>query len=82
MFLVVCSACRYHWRKSYMDMTDEEIFAHISEARAFASSGNSTVTDCIVPGGACCLSWAGTKLELEFLMAGFDEEAQSIEVRE
>lgn len=82
MFLVPRSACRYHWRKSYTEMTDEEIFAHISEARAFASSGNDAVSSCIPTRGACCLSWAGTKLELEFLMAEVDEESQSVEVRE
>lgn len=66
-------------------MTEPEIVAHLQEARDFAFS-DADPTECILSalvGGsaACCLSWAGTKLEPDYIFAGVDDEDGSIKVR-
>lgn len=71
---------RYRWRKSYADMTDEEIYGHLSDALAFAQSDDEPVTTCVATGAACCLSWAATKLEVDLLFADVDETEGSIKV--
>lgn len=71
---------RYHWRKPYTGMTEAEIVEHIIAARQFAFSDGEPISECISGGSPCCLSWAATKLETDFLFAGIDEASQSIEV--
>lgn len=75
---------RYYWRTPYADMTEPEIVAHLQAAREFAFS-DADPTECIqsaLAGGsaACCLSWAATKLEPDYIMAGVDEADGTIKV--
>eukprot|EP00903_Cladosiphon_okamuranus_P013795 g12838.t1 len=67
----------YYWRTPYTDMTEAEIVAHLQAARDFAFSDEDPF-DCIqtaLGGGsaACCLSWAATKLEPDYIFAGADD---------
>ncbi|CAM9124531.1 unnamed protein product [Choristocarpus tenellus] len=62
----------YQWRKSYKSMTDAEILAHLEEALLFAKSDEADATTCAGTSGACCVSWAGTKLETDILFAGIE----------
>lgn len=76
--------CRYYWRASYASMTEPEIVAHLQTAREFAFSDRDP-TDCITTalgGGssACCLTWAATKLEPDYVFAGVDEADGTIKV--
>ncbi|CAM9471831.1 unnamed protein product, partial [Ascophyllum nodosum] len=67
-----------YWRRqSYSSMTEEEIIAYLQEAREFAFS-NSTAFECVILGGACCLSWGATKLETDLLFGGMDDVDGSI----
>ena len=62
-------------------MTEDEIIAYIQDARDFAFS-NATSSDCIFsPTPACCLSWAGTKLETDFLFGDINEVDGTIKVK-
>ena len=61
-------------------MTEEEIIAYLQEAREFAFS-NSTAFECVILGGACCLSWGATKLETDLLFGGMDDVDGSIKVK-
>ena len=75
---------RYYWRTPYTDMTEAEIVAHLQAAREFAFS-DADPTDCIgswLAGGsaACCLSWAATKLEPDYIFAGVDDADGTIKV--
>eukprot|EP00752_Nemacystus_decipiens_P003738 g3444.t1 len=72
----------YYWRTPYTDMTEPEIVTHLQAAREFAFS-DADPTDCIASwavGGsaACCLSWAATKLEPDYIFAGVDDEDGTI----
>lgn len=63
-------------------MSEDEVVAHLQSAREFAAADDSdTIARCVMSGGACCLSWAGTKLETDFLFAGVDETSGSVQVR-
>lgn len=77
---------RYYWRTPYTNMTEAEIVAHLQAAREFAFS-DASPTDCLqsaLGGGsaACCLSWAATKLEPDYLFSGVDDADGSIKVIE
>ena len=62
-------------------MTEDEIVAYIGDARDFAFS-NSSGLDCIFSQTpACCLSWAGTKLETDFLFGDINEVDGTIKVK-
>lgn len=79
-----CVGDRYHWRTPYTGMTEEEIVAHLQAAREFSFS-DAVPSDCIEAAlagesAACCLSWAATKLETDFLFAGVDDTAGTIKV--
>lgn len=60
-------------------MTEAEILDHLSQARAFAFS-DGTATECVAAGAPCCLSWAATKLETDFLFGEVNEEDGTIKV--
>lgn len=75
---------RYHWRTPYTGMTEAEIGAHLQAAREFSFS-DADPTECVgaaLQGGssACCLSWAATKLETDWLFAGVDDTDGTIKV--
>lgn len=77
---------RYHWRTPYTGMTEAEIVEHLREARKFSFS-DADPTDCIASaysGGssACCLSWAATKLEPDYIFADVDDTDGTIKVYE
>lgn len=76
---------RYHWRTPYTGMTEEEVVAHLQAARDFSFS-DADPTDCITGtlqggNGTCCLSWAGTKLETDYLFGDVDDTDGTIKVR-
>lgn len=71
--VVAFSTWGYYWRPSYASMTEAEVVAYIQDARDFAFS-NKTGQECIFSQTpACCLSWAGTKLETDFLFGDINE---------
>lgn len=75
---------RYYWRTPYTNMTETEIVAHLQAARDFAYSDANPI-DCIGSAlmgesAACCLSWAGTKLEPDYIFAGVDDTEGTIKV--
>lgn len=82
LFLLPSLFVRYHWRKSYAEMTESEIVAHLSKAREFAFGDDDPLINCVFAGEACCLSWAGTKLETDFLFAGVDDITGHVQVCE
>lgn len=60
-------------------MTEPEIVAHLDEARDFAFSDRDPrecIENAVLLGesGACCLSWAGTKLEPDYIFADVGED--------
>lgn len=60
-------------------MTEDEIVTYLTEAREFASSSSSGI-ECTSAGTPCCLSWAGTKLETDFLFGDVDSSTGSVKV--
>ena len=79
MYAYLCVR-RYHWRPSYADMTDDEIVTYITEAREFAFSDETEFSCIFSTEPACCLSWAGTKLETDFLFGDISEVDGTIKV--
>lgn len=75
---------RYYWRTPYTGMSEAEIVAHLQAAREFAFSDADPLV-CLgsaLEGGssACCLSWAATKLEPDYIFADVDDTDGTIKV--
>lgn len=70
---------RYHWRTPYTGMTEAEIVNHLKQAREFAFSDDAAGT-CIASKVPCCLTWAATKLETDYLFGEVDELDGTIKV--
>lgn len=61
-------------------MTEAEIVAHLQAAREFSFS-DADPSECVGGSAACCLSWAATKLETDFMFAGVDDTDGTVEVK-